>query len=181
MVISRPSFFKKISNFFLTGCLVNVVFTQSCSVAFSIHSSHGVDSFLPEALPHIYNMFKALVIGNLVIAVDKVSHTFTWQGFQYCLTSIFKVFTHLSERNFILRKILQSVVTVNKSQLWTYPTTQNTQLVATYCVIFRHIALPQYFARNFAWTGVLATVSFISIFFLQTKIHAECWAGQKVN
>ena len=57
-----------------------MVVTQGCSVAFSIHSSHSVDSFLPEALPHIYNMFKALVIGNLVIAVDKFSHTFTWQG-----------------------------------------------------------------------------------------------------
>ena len=79
--------------------------------------------------------------------------------FKRIVLIFFKVFEHLSERNFILRKLLQSIITVYKIfcnfdfytiRFWSY-------------IKIRFHILPffcsQYFARNIAWTGMLAGVS----------------------
>ena len=70
----------------------------------------------------------------------------------------FKVFEHLSERNFILRKLLQSIITVYKIFC-----NFDFYTIRFWFIKIRFHILPflcsQYFARNIAWTGMLAGVS----------------------
>ena len=81
-----------------------------------------------------------------------------WSRYSCQSNCFFQVFSHLADRNFIIRKVTQALVTVTSfsiciQTIWWW-------LNGLLFFMWFKEPSPQYFARNFAWTGILAAVSF---------------------